>query len=70
MGHTISDKEIFVDPENIEAMMSCPASRKLTNVISFVGIIVHSRKFTEGYSAGKVVPRYRLERPTCELIFP
>ena len=50
--------------------MSWITPRKLKYVISFVGLVGHCRKFTEGYSAGKVDPRYRLERPTCELIVP
>ena len=70
MGNIISDKGISGDPKKIEAMMSRPASRKLTDVKYFVGIARHCRKFTKGYSAGKVEPRYRLERPTSELILP
>ena len=36
LGHIISDKGIFGDGENIVAMMSWPAPRELTDVISFV----------------------------------
>ena len=70
LGHIISDKGISGDPEKIEAMMSWPASRKLTDVRSFVGLAGHCRKFNEGYFAGKVEPRYRLERNACELVVP
>ena len=70
LGHIISDRGISGDPEKIEAMLSRPASRKLIDVRSFVGLAGHCKKFTEGYSTGKVEPRYRLERPTCELIVP
>ena len=59
-----------MDPEHIEAMMSWNAPRKLTDVISFVGLARHCRKFTEGYSVGKVEPRYTLKRPACELVVP
>ena len=38
LGHIISDKGIFVDPENIEALMSCPTPIKLTDVRYFVGL--------------------------------
>ena len=70
LGHIISHRGKSGDPENIEAMMSRPASRKITDVRSFVGLTGHCRKFTKGYSAGKVEPRYTLERPSCELIVP
>ena len=70
LGHLISDKRIFGDPENIEAMMSWPAPRKLTYARYFVGLAGHCRKFTKGYSASKVEPRYRLERHVCELVVP
>ena len=70
LGHIISDRGISGDPEKIEAMMSRPASRKLIDVRSSMGLAGHCRKFTEGYSVGKVEPRYRLERPGSELIVP
>ena len=70
LGHIISDKGIFVDPEKIEAIMSWSAPRKLKDVISFVVLARYCRKFTEGYSARKVEPMYRLRRPTCELVVP
>ena len=54
LGHIISYRGISGDPERIEAMMSRTTSRKLTYVRSFVGLVGHCRKFTEGYSAGKV----------------
>ena len=38
LGHIISDKGISVDPGKIEAMRSWLAPRKLTYVISFVGL--------------------------------
>ena len=70
LGHIISDKGISVDPEKIEAMMSWHASRMLIDVRSFVGLVGHCRKFTEGYSAGKLEPRYRMERVVCEILVP
>ena len=70
LGHIILDKGISVDPKNIEDLMSWPAPRKMTDVRSFVGLAGNCRKFTEGYSAGKVDPMYRLRRPSCELVVP
>ena len=46
LGHIISDRGISGDPKRIEAQMSWPASRNLTNVRSFVGLTMYCRKFT------------------------
>ena len=70
LGHIISDKGIYVDLENIEAIMSWPAPRKLTDVRSFVGLAGYCRRFTEGNSAGEVESMYRLRNPSCELVVP
>ena len=61
--HIISDKGISKDPENIEAMKSWLAPRKLTNVRYFVELAGYCRKFTEEYFAGKVESMYRLWKP-------
>ena len=52
LGHIILDKGISIDPKKIEAIMSCPAQRKMTDVISFVGFAGYCKKFIEGYSTG------------------
>ena len=70
LGHIISDKGISVDPENIESMMSWIDPRNLIDVRSFVGLAGHCRKFTEGYSAGKMESMYRLREHACELVVP
>ena len=70
LGCIISDKGISGDPKKIEAMMSCPAPRKLYDAIYFVGLAGHCRKFNEGYSAGKVDSMYRLRKLACELVVP
>ena len=70
MGHTISDKGIYVDPEKIEDMMSCPAPRNLTYLRSFVGLARYCRRFTEGYLASKTESMYRLRKHACELVVP
>ena len=59
-----------MDPEQIEAMMSWPTSRKLIDVRSFVGLAGYCRKFTKEYFAGKVEPMYRMGKPACELVVP
>ena len=70
MGHIISKEEISVDPEKIEAIMSWPAPRKMTDVRYFARLAGYCRKCIEGYSAGKVEPIYRLKRLACEILVP
>ena len=70
MGHLISDKGISRDPEKIEAMMSWPTPRNITNIIYFVGFAGYCRKLTKEDSIGKVKPMYRLRKPTCEIVVP
>ena len=48
LGHIISVIGISKDPERNEAIWSCLASRKLIDVIYFVGLVGYCRKFTEG----------------------
>ena len=66
LGHIISYKGIYVDPEKIEAMMSWPTPRNLTDLRSFVGLAGYCRRFTEGYSVGKAESMYRLRKHACE----
>ena len=68
--HNILDKGIFVDPKNIEAMMSWPAPRKLTDVRSFVALAEYCMKFTEEDWSGKVESMYRLRKSAWELVVP
>ena len=70
LGHIILYKGISVDPEKIEAMMSWPALRNLTNVRYFVGLAGYCRRFTEEDSTGKVELIYRLRKLACELVVP
>ena len=70
LGHLISNKRISKDPENIEAMMSWPAPRKLTDIRYFVGLAGYCKKLTKQYFASKVNPMYRLRNPACELVLP
>ena len=70
LGHIISYKGISIDPKNIEAMISWPTPRKLTDLRYFVGLVGYCRRFTEGYSVGKVESMYKLRKPACELVVP
>ena len=70
LGHSISNEGISVDPEKIEAIMSWPAPRKVTDVRSFMGLLGYYRRFIEGYSTSKYESMYRLRNLACELIVP
>ena len=70
LGHIILEEGISMDPEKIEAMMSCPAPRNFTDIISFAGLARYCRNLTKKYSASKVNTRYRLSNPACELVVP
>ena len=70
LGHIISDKGIYVDPEKVESMMNWPTPRNLTDLRSFVGLVGYCRRFTEGYFVGKAESMYRLRKPACELVVP
>ena len=70
LGQIISYKGISVDPENIEAIMSCPDPRKMIDIRSFVGLAGYCKRFTEGYSVGKAKSMHRLRNPACELVVP
>ena len=50
MGHIISEKGILVDPKKIEAIMSWPTPRNVTDVRSFMGLAGYHRRFIEGFS--------------------
>ena len=70
LGHHISGEGISMDLEKIEAIMSWPAPRKMTDVRSFVGLARYYGNLTIEDSAGKVNPMYRLRKIACELVLP
>ena len=50
LGHIISYEGIYVDLENIEAIMNCPAPRNVTDVRYFIQLARYYRRFIEGFS--------------------
>ena len=47
LGHIISKERIFVDPDEIEAIMNWPTPRNVTDVIYFMGLVGYYRRFIE-----------------------
>ena len=70
LGHIILDRGISIELEKIEAMRSWPAPRMLTYVRYFVGLAAYCRRFTKGYSVGKVESMHRLSKPAFEHVVP
>ena len=50
LGHIILEEGIFVDPENIEAIMNWPTPRNMTDVRYFMGLAGYYRRFVEWFS--------------------
>ena len=50
LGHIISNEGIFVDLENIEAIMNWPNPRNVTYVRSFMALARYYRRFIKGFS--------------------
>ena len=50
MGHVISAKGIYVDPQKIEAVVNWERPTNVTEVQSFLGLVGYYRRFVEGFS--------------------
>ena len=50
LGHIISKEGIYVDPENIEAIMNWPTPINVTYGRPFMGLAGYYRRFIEGFS--------------------
>ena len=50
LGHIISEKGIYVDPEKIETIMNWPTPRNVTDVRSFMRLAGYYKRFIKGFS--------------------
>ena len=49
-GHVISAEGVYVDPQNIEAIVNWKPPTNVTEIQSFLGLARYYRKFVEGFS--------------------
>jgi hypothetical protein len=50
LGHIISEEEIVMDPEKVEAIKEWSAPRNVAEIISFMGLAGYYRRFIVGFS--------------------
>ena len=50
LGHIVSSEEISTNPENIEAVKTCPVPKNVKQVRSFLGLCSYYKKFIRNFS--------------------
>ena len=50
LGHIISAKGIWMDPDKVKAIVEWPTSTNLTQLRGFLGLCGFYRRFVNGYS--------------------
>lgn len=68
LGHIVNGEGVKPDPENIAAIVDCPAPSNLTQVLSFLGLANYYRKFIEGF-AEMARPLHDLTKKDVPFVF-
>lgn len=50
LGHVISLKDIFVDPQKVKVVLKWERPTIVTEICSFLGLIGYYKRFIEGFS--------------------
>ena len=61
LGHVVSSKGIFVDPQKVEAFLRWERPTTITEIHSFLGLAGYYKRFIEGFST-LATPLTRLTR--------
>ena len=67
LGHAISAKGVYVDPQKIEAIVNSKPPTNVTEIINFLGLAGYYRKFFEGFPK-LVAPLTKLTRKSEKFV--
>jgi hypothetical protein len=60
LGHVISKGGIYVDPTKVQDVLSCKAPTSVSDIRSFLELVVYYQRFIEGFS--------KISKPMTELL--